>query len=87
MDLLINNAGVMTPPTRLTTADGFELQFGSTSWPFALTLQLLPLCCRGRAASGHLSSPARGWPVRFDDLQWERGYRPTWPTASPSWPT
>src|SRR5512132_2937141 len=28
VDLLLNNAGVMMPPTRMTTADGFELQFG-----------------------------------------------------------
>jgi NAD(P)-dependent dehydrogenase (short-subunit alcohol dehydrogenase family) len=44
LDLLINNAGVMAPPTRMTTADGFELQFGSNFLcPFALTVRLLPL--------------------------------------------
>src|SRR5690349_12530125 len=44
IDLLLNNAGVMTPPTRMTTADGFELQFGSNYLgPFALTMRLLPL--------------------------------------------
>ncbi len=29
IDLLINNAGVMAPPRRVTTADGFELQFAT----------------------------------------------------------
>jgi NAD(P)-dependent dehydrogenase (short-subunit alcohol dehydrogenase family) len=41
VDVLINNAGVMAPPDRMTTADGFELQFGSNYLgPFALTLRL-----------------------------------------------
>ena len=28
-DLLLLNAGIMAPPERLTTSDGFELQFGT----------------------------------------------------------
>jgi NAD(P)-dependent dehydrogenase (short-subunit alcohol dehydrogenase family) len=28
-DVLLNNAGVMAPPNRLETADGFELQIGT----------------------------------------------------------
>ncbi len=79
VDVLINNAGVMAPPTRMTTADGFELQFGSNYLgPFALTIRLLPLVLAAPAPrvvtmSSGVASYGR---IRFDDLQWERRYRP-----------
>ncbi|WP_343212956.1 SDR family NAD(P)-dependent oxidoreductase, partial [Arthrobacter sp. H5] len=62
LDLLLNNAGVMAPPKRMTTADNFELQFGSNFLgPFALTNLLLPLLLtaeRPRVAT--MSSTAAG---------------------------
>ncbi|HEY3415582.1 MAG TPA: SDR family oxidoreductase, partial [Armatimonadota bacterium] len=80
IDLLINNAGVMTPPTRYTTADGFELQFGTNYLShFALTARLLPLLDPGRKPRVvSLSSGAHrlGGAIHFDDLQWERSYKP-----------
>ena len=78
LDLLINNAGVMAPPARFTTADGFELQFGSNFLgPFALTVRLLPLVLAAAAPrvvtmSSGVASFGR---IHFDDLQWERRYR------------
>ena len=48
--LLINNAGVMTPPERQTTADGFELQWGTNHLGHvALVGQLLPLLRAGES--------------------------------------
>jgi len=77
IDLLINNAGVMSPP-KSVTEDGFELQFGTNHLGhFALTGLLLDrlLPVPGSrivtvSSQGH-RYPA---PVRFDDLQWDRRY-------------
>src|SRR2546429_7259483 len=78
VDVLINNAGVMAPPTRMTTADGFELQFGSNFLgPFALTMRLLPLVLAAPAPRvvTMSSGVAHFGRIHFDDLQWERRYR------------
>ncbi|MCA1223146.1 SDR family oxidoreductase [Streptomyces sp. 8L] len=75
LDLLVNNAGVMSPPTRMTTADGFELQFGSNYLgPFALTLRLLPalLAAPAPRVATMSSGTANYGRIDFDDLQWER---------------
>jgi NAD(P)-dependent dehydrogenase (short-subunit alcohol dehydrogenase family) len=79
IDLLINNAGVMTPPKRLETADGFELQFGTNHiGHFALTAQLLPLLRRSpEARVVTVSSIAnREGQINFDDLQSKASYAP-----------
>jgi NAD(P)-dependent dehydrogenase (short-subunit alcohol dehydrogenase family) len=79
LDLLINNAGVMTPPARRETSDGFELQFGTNYLShFALTAHLLPLLKRGQnpRVVSVSSVAARGGAINFDDLQAERGYKP-----------
>ncbi|SDT12441.1 SDR family oxidoreductase [Jiangella sp. DSM 45060] len=76
INMLINNAGVMTPPSRQVTADGFELQFGTNHiGHFALTLGLLPLLRQGRARVTHQTSvAARSGAINWNDLGWERGY-------------
>jgi NAD(P)-dependent dehydrogenase (short-subunit alcohol dehydrogenase family) len=68
---------VMMPPTRMTTKDGFELQFGSNFLgPFALTLRLLPLILAAPKPriTTMSSGAANGGRIRFDDLQWEHRY-------------
>ena len=79
IDLLINNAGVMLTPKRVTK-DGFELQFGTNHLGhFALTGLVLDhlLSVRGSrvvtvSSMGHRLRAA----IHFDDLQWERRYEP-----------
>jgi NAD(P)-dependent dehydrogenase (short-subunit alcohol dehydrogenase family) len=85
LHVLVNNAGVMALPQR-RTADGFEAQFGTNHLGhFALTGLLLELLLAepgGRIVT--LSSTAhRIGRMRFDDLQFERGYSP-WPAYAQS---
>ncbi|MCX5087603.1 SDR family oxidoreductase [Streptomyces sp. NBC_00365] len=78
IDLLINNAGVMAPATRHTTADGYELQFGTNYLGHvALTGRLMPLLRAGRArVTTMTSSAARSGRIDWDDLQSEKRYSP-----------
>ena len=75
IDVLVNNAGVMMPP-QATTADGFELQFGTNHLGhFALTGQLL-----GRLGGDDprvvtvTSLEHRPGRIDFDDLDLLHGY-------------
>lgn len=78
LDILINNAAVMVPPTRAETVDGFELQLGTNYLGhFALTAHLMPLL---RKATGsrvvNISSvAASSGAIEFDDLNARRRYR------------
>lgn len=74
--LLINNAGVMSPPSRQTTVDGFEVQFGTNYLGhFALVAGLLPLLCDGGArVTSQLSIGARRGTINWEDLNWEHSY-------------
>ncbi|MFF2847490.1 SDR family oxidoreductase [Streptomyces sp. NPDC058001] len=74
--ILINNAGVMTPPDRQKTADGFELQFGTNHLGhFALVGHLLPLLRAGHArVTSQVSVAANQNAINWQDLKWERSY-------------
>lgn len=76
LDLLINNAGVMAIPRRVTV-DGWETQFATNHLGhFALTGRLLPaLQARPGARVVTVASNAHKFgKVRFDDLMGERRY-------------
>ncbi|MFD1701656.1 oxidoreductase [Methylopila henanensis] len=79
LDLLVNNAGVMTPPRRMETVDRLELQLGTNYLGhFALTGRLAPLLQKGRKPRVvTLSSvAARNGAIDFGDLNAEKGYQP-----------
>ena len=79
LHVLINNAGVMAPPKRLQTKDGFEIQFGTNVLGhFALTGLLLPALERSekpRVVTLASIAHKRGR-LNFDDLQSTKSYSP-----------
>ena len=77
INILINNAGVMNPPVRQESADGFELQFATNHLGhFAFAAQVLPLLRAGRARVTTQSSVAANqYGIAWDDLQWRTRYR------------
>lgn len=74
--ILVNNAGVMTPPTRQESVDGLELQFATNHLGhFALVAQILPLLRAGEArVTAQASIAANQHGVHWDDLQWQQSY-------------
>ena len=79
LDILMNNAGVMAPPHRLETKQGFELQFGTNHLGhFALTGLLMPRLLRspGSRVVTVSSFAHESGAMHFDDLQFQRGYTP-----------
>lgn len=79
LDLLINNAGVMAIPSRRTTPQGFEMQFGTNHLGhFALTGLLLPALLRqpNSRVVTVASIAHKGGRLNFDDLNAERSYDP-----------
>ena len=79
VDVLVNNAGVMMPPRRLT-AQGFESQFATNHLGhFALSGLLYETIARGRdprVVTVSSTLHKRG-SINFDDLTGERSYSPT----------
>ena len=77
LDVLMNNAGIMAVPHG-ATAQGFELQLGTNHLGhFALTGLLLPALLRAPEARVVTTSSQahRTGRMRWDDLQWSRGYQ------------
>ncbi|MGV0624359.1 SDR family NAD(P)-dependent oxidoreductase [Mycolicibacter minnesotensis] len=77
IDLLINNAGVMYPP-KSTTADGFELQFGTNhlghfAFTGLLLERLLPVPGSRVVTVSSIGHRIRA-DIHFDDLQWQHRY-------------
>jgi NAD(P)-dependent dehydrogenase (short-subunit alcohol dehydrogenase family) len=80
LDVLVSNAGIGSGEpdgrTRRTSVDGYELRFAVNYLAgFLLTLELLPLL--RQSAPGRIVNVASlgQYPLDFDDLMLERGYR------------
>ncbi|MEM6909790.1 MAG: oxidoreductase [Pseudomonadota bacterium] len=77
LDVLVNNAGIMMPPKRQTTKQGFEAQFGINHLGhFALTRSLFDMLSPDARIVTVSSGADRVFGINFDDLQWEANYSP-----------
>eukprot|EP00897_Mesotaenium_endlicherianum_P005926 jgi/Mesen1/5361/ME000267S04507 len=85
LDVLVNNAGIMAPPTRLVTRDGFEMQWQvNYLGHFLLTQQLLqgrakkagPSVDREFRVVNVTSMTHHGGRIHFDDINFSRNYQP-----------
>jgi len=78
LDLLVNNAGIMTPPYG-RTVKGFESQWGVNHLGhFSLTYHLLPLLSStaGSRLVTQTSIVHRGGSINFQDINSQRSYSP-----------
>lgn len=82
INILINNAGVMAPPKRELTTQGFEVQFGVNHLGhFLLTGLLLDIIRKTpgsrivvQSSLAHKLKQYGGANINFADLQWEKSY-------------
>lgn len=74
LDILCNNAGIMTVPKRIETVDGFELQLGTNHFGhFALTGLLNDLLNKFAGRIVTMSSAGhRVGKIDFENLNWEK---------------
>lgn len=78
VDLLFNNAGIMAPPVRLLSPQGFEVQFATNHLGhFVLTAALIDLVseAKGRVITTSSIVAKRG-KIDFDNLNGEQSYSP-----------
>jgi NAD(P)-dependent dehydrogenase (short-subunit alcohol dehydrogenase family) len=77
LDLLVNNAAVVSPPVRTLSDDGGELSFAVNYLaPFLLTYRLLPLLVASAPARIVNVASMGQTPIDFDDVMMERRYEP-----------
>ncbi|WP_440121466.1 oxidoreductase [Tenacibaculum sp. Ill] len=80
LDVLMNNAGVMMPPKRQETKQGFELQFGTNHLGhFFLTNELLPILEQTPNSriviTTSQAADLKEADIYYDDLQWKNSYK------------
>lgn len=80
LDVLVNNAGIMFPSERQTSAQGFELQLATNHFGhFVLTQKLFPLLQAtpdSRIVTvSSIVTKMKDADIYFDDLQFERQYK------------